>query len=332
MSDTTTAMRQVQSLLERAGHAATEEHGRDACIKAADRLMAKHRLDRAMLNFAKTETIREIISREYDEMKLEEYGYQVNEMRREIFTHTGAKMSTTYWRKSTAVGYEDDLFYAELLWANVYMDIIIKMFPKWEPWRSYEENVHAIKSAGYSWPQTRDMVLPHEPKGLTYQNAGGHLRAAFKRWALKINEPVLPGKQQPINPKHWRDSFIQSYASTLRRRLMMMNADNAKAGEGNELALIKDSDRVRAEFYRLFPDLDPERSRAKEEARRAALTDEERAREDAEREKWLNKKPRKEKVRYANPNAWVAGHKAATNVKLSADKHVGNGRAGEIGG
>lgn len=245
---------------------------------------------------------------------------------------------------ATAVGYEDDLFYAEMLWANVYMDFITKMFPKWEPWRSFDENVYIIKSSGYGWPHVCVEGLRNngadQSGPLTQANSGSKLRTAFKREAKRRGEVVLPGRQQPAVPQLWRDSFAQSYQSTVESRLQTMKWQNREAaGNGSEIALVKDEDRIKAEFWRLFPQYDPEehkrrwaRMDAEEEARRARLTPEELEAEEKEREKeerrWARRKPAKEKQ--ADMRGWNAGNKAGNSVKLSADKNVGNGRMGAL--
>lgn len=334
-------LRTIQNLLERAGHPETPGPEREACQAKADAMMQKHRIERAMLNFDRKDSIREIVARQYDRIDASEYTIAVNSIRQQIFDHAGCK--STYDKGIfTAVGYEEDHFYAGMLWASVHMDFIGKMFPRWEDSKGFDANVYDIKSGGYSWPEVREMGIAKEAFDvsglLTRANAGSKLRTAFKREAKRRGVEVLPGRQQPSNTKLWRDSYAEGYERTLQNRLRVMReAANASSGEQGAIALVRDSDRVLAEFYLLFPHLHPDAQRQRikemrdeEIARRAAMTQEERDAEDREAERRRKMWERLSKPRRADMSGWQAGTRAAANVNLSATQATGTGRAGEL--
>lgn len=321
-------MRKIQSLLERAAHPSTPEHERQTSQEMADKLMAKYRLDRAMLNFKKTDLTREPTHREYGLIDLitkestvsnkdynEEWGIQsqVNWLRSSIYTHAGCR-STSRFQTFTVVGYEEDIFYGDMLWTTIFQDVITKMFPGWRKDVGFDENVFTLKNAGFSWPQVREMGLANEAADrigmLTAENAGSKLRTGYKRHAKKIgyNPPAV----QPRNPGLWRRSFVDSYSSQIQNRIRAMAAANAEsAGKEGEIALIKDADRVRDFFYNLFPDLNPE-NWAKPEP----------IDPDAPKPKLRKSKPHK--AREADIGAWMAGKAAADRVNLNQTKAAGH--------
>lgn len=330
-------LRRIQGLLERAGHAETPEHEREACTAKADALMAKYRIDRAMLNFKHADQAREVVSRTQPRNRMD-YAGLLNGMMTTIFSHSGCRTKIK-WEEMTVVGYEEDIFFGEMLWINVQRDFVTKMFPKWESHRKFDENVFIIKNAGYSWPQVRDMGLEHEAGDgtgkLTEQNAGSKLRTAYKREAKRHGITVASGKQQPMNPKLYRDSFAESYYSRMLSRLAELARENDPGPGEYAIALQTDADRVARYFYELFPDDHPDAMAARnriaaeeERKRRERLSEADRRREDREYERWTKKKP---KIRYADQNGWSAGAKAADQVNLSRSNNVGTGRAGELG-
>lgn len=334
-------MRRIQALLERAGHAATPEAERESCTAKADALMAKYRIERAMLNFSHEAKQREIQHAEVPTPRNGQYDGYLLSMMYAIFEHAGCKAKNG-WDIITIVGYEEDIYYAEMLWATVHMDFIAKMFPKWESSRSFDANVFEIKNAGYGWPEVREMGLAKDAGDghgkLTEKNAGSKLRSAFKREAARRGIQVLPGRQQPANPKLFRDSYVQAYDQILRKRIRDMASANEVPGE-YAVAVQSDADRILAEFYRLFPEAHPDAVRRRQEAAEAArlkrlreMTPEEKREAEKAAKAWermISKKPR---TRFADMRGWEAGTKAAARVNLSGDRNnVGNGRAGELG-
>lgn len=322
----------IQSLLERAGHPGTPEHEREACFEKADQLMAKHRIERAMLNFDRKDKVREIISTAVQFPEGEHAGVMTRILQ-SVFRHSGCKLAYSF-REYTVVGYEEDIFYGEMLWSSIYMDFVRKMYPKWNDEVGFDENVYVIKTAGYSWPQVREMGLAKRAMDrngpLTAENAGSKLRTAFKRHAKSIGQEVLPGKQQPMTPQLWRDSFAEAFAVRIDQRVYALSEKHAPDGQG-AIAIIRDEDRVLQEFYRLFPHLDPEVQKKKEAERRAALTKEERDAEDAYWEKMSRKKAPRMKTRKANMAGWNAGHRAADSVNLNSSDTIASDRQGALG-
>lgn len=334
-------IQKIQALLERAGHPETPEGERIACEDKADVLMTKYRIERAMLNFKRTDTVREITNREFEAVQ-GDFAGTLNYIMYSVFQHSGCR-ATQAWKKITVVGYEEDIFFGEMLWVNIHREFVTRMLPSWSTSRTFDHNVYLLKESGKSWMEI--VYAENEALGVKSTltaKSGSRLRTAYKRWAERIGAEVP--KEQPRNPKLWRESFAQSFEASIYRRLREMKAKRTgeeQATEGAAVALIKDEDRIKAEFYRLFPDRDPENIKkrdaeyeAAEAARRAALTDAERVAEDRQRER--------DRARWARQSAswkpsprdqrgWEAGHNAASSVDLAnGENRVGDGKGRQI--
>jgi len=324
-------LKQVEDLLRLASDENTTIHERELAQIRAEAIMFQNRIDRAMLykNNPGTDK-REVLTREYDAAAAEEFIGVANHMRANIFIHMGC-MAHDRWRKLTVVGYEEDILMAEMLWAQVFLHFTRTVFPRWENHKSFDANVFDLKSAGYSWPYVREEGLKRDAGDqtgkLTAKNAGSKLRTAYKREATRRGEKV---GTQPINFKKWRTSFADAYASRLGQRLRQMKtANEAEAGEAGVLALVSEQDRIKQQFYALFPELNPEvrkrrndEAAAAEEARWNALTPEQQQaelrRRQKEDEKWVRQNSKRSP--YYDDGGWSAGVRAADKADLGQDK------------
>lgn len=282
-------IRKVEALINRANHKDANSEERIACLAKADEIMAKHRLDRAMLFKDGNKPEKEIIVKTVSALPYSPYVGSLTWMRKDILTHCGV-MSRTWQEEVTLVGYEEDIFYAEMLWTSVYMEFTSKLFPKWESHRGFDANVYALKNAGYSWPEVRDFALAENAgdhiSKLTVKNAGSKLRTAFKREAQRNGIEVLPGRQQPANSRAWRDSFVEGFVNTLYGRLAVLSAKAKEAaGEAGEIALISDADRVKHRFWEMYPETHPEAIRRVIEENRASFDRAESEMTEAEKKK-----------------------------------------------
>ena len=156
-----------------------------------------------------------------------------------------------------------------------------------------------------------------------------------------------------------RNSFARSYRSTIESRLEIMREEATKAHDGEQtidadkfaLALRDTKEQVDEEFYRIFPEFDPEVRKRERERREAAaqaaydaLTPAEKAklardqaREDA---KWARRRTRVRanygQVREDPTNrydaaAWERGRQAGQSVNLRADENIDDSKRKGIG-
>lgn len=313
------AMRRIQALLEMATHPGTPQEERENAQDKADALMRKYRLDRAMINFTRVSSeVRDPEVSEYDRINLidensfarmssrdyrEEWGiqFEVNSLRGDVYRHCGTKVANLF-DKMTVVGYQEDIFFGDLLWTTIFQDLVKKMFPIWLESNTFDQNVFALKNAGFSWPQVREMGLERNAKDqtglLTAKNAGSKLRTAYARECKR--QGFVPPEIQPRNPGLWRRSFIDSYASRLRHRFIIARAaNNGDVSPAGTLALVKEEDLLTNKLWELFPQLNPENQPPAEEAVKG------------------KKRLPKLKTRAADESAWAAGYNAANSVNIN---------------
>lgn len=336
-------MRRIQGLLRQAEDPGITDAERTAFMERADQLMAKHRLDRAILfaNMTQNQKVqgREVVVTTVPAMEFSEFLGALMRIRKAVYKHCGCALEDKWYGEAKVVGYQEDIDYASMMFTTVQMEFVRRVFPTWNSALGFDENVHTIKSSGYSWSQVREMGLAHNARDfsgpLTAANAGSKLRVAFKRHAKKIGEVVLPGKQQPMNPQRWRRNFADSFASTIRFRLAEMDRANKEAaGQEGEIALRSEFDNVMDRFWEEFPDQHPDARKAREEKRQKehdewwnSLTDAEKRKH----ERANNKKYRTPSEYMYDEKAWSAGHKAATKVRLTNDGDIADNNRKEIG-
>ncbi|QHB37462.1 hypothetical protein SEA_AIKOY__57 [Mycobacterium phage Aikoy] len=362
-------MSRIMKLLERANHPETPEAEANSCSELAEKLMAQHMIDRMDL---KPEDKSRVIQDKW-EMRVgdagSEFMYHVIDMLKNVVTHCGIRVhpNAPYLKREdgtvdyqtkvfTLVGFPEDMRFAELIWFRVFMGFVTNINPKWDASKPMEENVYALARAGRSWGDIHEAAtkagetLPDLLKG-----GGAKLRDMYKKACAAKGEEYYKTRTHDA----YRATFVRSYDATIRSRLRLMReAANESVSDADKYALaIRDTkERVDEEFYRLFPEYDPEVIRRMREAeafeaacRFAALSPEEQRRvvaeaerEQAESEKrWREREARasrarrnyhnvRERVTY-DSSAWERGRSAANKVNLRNDGQVRDNKKGELG-
>lgn len=295
------------------------------------------------------------------------------------------RKATDYTRKVyQIVGFSEDIAYAERIWFNVFKTFVMNVNPQWDKSKSIDYNAYMFASAGVSWKQ---QVLLAETAGddriewpWRYQGddrnaplyssfqAGSvvdpgnepwgrsihKLRRACKKYSddNKLPYPYAAGAKLRIAS---RNSFARSYRQTIVsrldeiRRLAKEGADHVDSGKF-ALAVRDTAERVDEEFYRLFPEFDPEVQRRRREAEEAeiraawdALSPAEQAEavrrsEEADRA-WARaaakgrrnyRAVREDPADRYDHAAWLRGQKAANSVNLRNDGEVKTEKKKEI--
>jgi hypothetical protein len=288
------------------------------------------------------------------------------------------------------VGFKDDITYAERIWFNVFKTFVTNVNPHWDVSKSLEINAYNFASAGVSWKdqvllaeKAKDTRLewPWRYQNTDPDESDGH---PYTRWSYRVGETMDPGntpwgrsihKLKRACKKHCettgapypyaggsklriatRNSFARAFRATIRSRLDEIRKLATEAEEHVDtgkfaLALVDTRERVDAEFYKVFPEYDPEVRRRKEEQRQAeaqaawdSLTQAERNKIERDRArehaKWArraaNARTRYRAIREdpadrVDHAAWARGTKAAQSVNLRADEEVKDQVRKEIG-
>lgn len=359
-------MSRVMKLLKVAGDPNATESERALAGEHAERMMAQHMIDRMDLTEEeKTEIVKDTWDLATGEAGTK-YSYHVKELMEEVLRHCGIRVNPKQGygmredgrpdygvRRFTIVGFPEDLAYAEAIWFRVYKEFVGNINPQWDPSKSLEDNVYLFVKAGFSWIDTYRIgrKAEHVEWPEEMPNGAPLLRRAYKRALDERGEEFTKTRRREA----YRDSFVKSYSSTIGTRLFDLRR-KAKEYVADEdkfaLALRSTKERVDEEFYRLFPEYDPEVRRKMQEAQDfelacafAALPLDEQERlikQEAERIKRENaaweRSSKRAKGNYRRvreyddyePTAWARGASVANRVNLNNDGEVKEDKKGEL--
>jgi hypothetical protein len=310
-----------------------------------------------------------------------EFDNQILSMMMYILEHCNVRVNSR-WKYSEGqrvyqiVGFKDDITYAERIWFNVFKTFVANVNPHWDVDKSIEWNAYTFASAGVSWKnqvllaeKAKDTRIEwpwryqdedpdadfysrwhagdvFEPNNVPYTKSIHRLKRACKKYSIdnSVPYPYAGGTKLRVAT---RNSFARSYRATISSRLDEIRK-LAQEGAGHvdtgkfALALVDTRQRVDEEFYRVFPEFDPEVRRREQEAETArqqarwdALSDAEKAKiirdRKREDEKW-RKRQATARTRYrairedpadrVDHAAWARGQQAAQSVNLRADEEV----------
>jgi len=322
----------INKLMALAMDGGATEGEREAARQMADRLILKNAIDRAKLG-TPDEKKTDIISETWEMPFSEEFYEQIRSLCSNILWVCDCR-GLFSWRKVTVVGFPEDIAYARGLWMIAFREMAFNLDPAWEAEKSFEKNVYDLVKAGYKW---REIAA----KGNVKWPDNGKLKRAYLKHCHAIGEQA-----QNHTSRHgaFRLSYANSFTSTITRRIQAMrerSMEDVSDSDKAALALIPTMQQVNAEFYRLYPQFDPENLRkqgaeaeAREAARRAAMTQEERDREDAkaakEEARWRKHYERTRNVQH-DEGGWRRGNYVASRVDLSMGKGHINPNRTEIG-
>lgn len=336
----------VAKLFERADHPSTPEHEAAACRERAESIMRENRISQAMLHL--TDEQKRVFEQYIVPAKwgVVSWGTQ-HSIAVAVFEHAGCQVKTLYGAKETAhvVGYPADVFYGKVLFERAIAELEETLNPQWRAGMSDEQNIFRIKNSGKTWAEVAEEFA--ENKDLEKIPAVQSVMYRYDKWTKLVGVERL---RQTRRHDAYRNSLQESFSSTLYSRL----EDLRRRAEGQEepgeyaIAIVKDEDALREEFYTLFPEMRPKsaeereafwseyrakeaaRARAEEE-RRAKLTDKQRAAEDAQRER-AERRAEREYQAYRERNrkdaaGWTVGNHAAKRVRVRLDDEMSTGKA-----
>lgn len=315
-------LNKIRGLLEKAERTEFEAE-RDSFLAHAQRLMDQHRIDEALLSYKKGPESAAPISYEIDlpSSKFQDKKYSLLYY---IGEHCGVRTVWSAGGKGVMVGMQSSIEMAELLYTLAVLEFDSRIDPTWDSEKSFDANVKALQEAGKKWVQIAHIANRNGGNPRTGMPGsttdGSWLKTAYRRECARLGEEP---RRQTQRHDAYQESFSSSFVATIYNRLEKMRRDaDEERGEavGKLPAIMSEQDRVNAEFWRLFPHLHPTRqkeareaARAREEQRRARMSQAERDAEDKARAKWLSKPVRTTTYDEAG---WDAGNRAAQRVDL----------------
>jgi hypothetical protein len=180
------------------------------------------------------------------------------DMIRSIAEHVGVRLHNIYagfdtgnrTLRTTMVGFEGDLDYAELLWTSAHLMFATKIDVRWDPSLSVDENIYRMRAAGH---KRKDIA---EAAGWDGNKASDRskVQRIYTREVAKRGE-VMAAAGLGFNSNHYRESYAQAFVNTLRWRLR--KARNATDSNGGALVLGNRDKAIEDAFYDLFPQMRP---------------------------------------------------------------------------
>lgn len=148
-------LERVQKLLALAEHPNTPEAEAELALAQANSLINKHAIDEALLRMSQTlEQRRAPEKRRIVVASGTGMGIALSALRSILHD-----MARTY-RCSIAIdgaynadiyGASEDVAWVEMLFMSTYYQLLLKINPKWDTEKSYDENVYNFKVAGFAW-------------------------------------------------------------------------------------------------------------------------------------------------------------------------------------
>jgi hypothetical protein len=370
-------MTTIMNLLNLAADENASPHERELAAQRAERLMEKHMIDRMDLKpEEKSKIACDTWELHVNEMgdTYYEYAYNMQMLMEDVLTHCGCRLNYNYTRVDgntrsfKVVGFPEDLMYAERVWFRTYKEFVMNINPQWLPGRDkLGQNCYNFLKSGVKWEKIWRLAFKYQQdmretsRGWAYLTASGRTREIPDPYTTKY-APMLKAatkeycasigiEYQAHTQRHeaYRTSFARSFSSEIGYRLQR-HREEAKQAKGDQtgvdsdrfaIALRDTKEQVDEEFYKLFPEFDPEvRKRQQQAAEEQAVIDflnmtpEEQAyviQAEAEKEaKYQKARARARRnygrVREARNNidesAWQRGQDAARKVDLSNASEV----------
>lgn len=378
MTSSENIMSKIMKLLERAEHEGTPPEEAESCRAKADTLMAQHQIDRMDLKPEEKSRIKTDIW-EINVGTNDEFRSTLLALLETVLRYCGIRINPKWQfgkdangatdldrRLYTIVGFPEDIAYAERIWFRVFKEFIGNLRPHWELKDSIEANAYNLCSAGIEWQQMvlmandagdeRIPVSEMEPspdwRGIRKPVKGNRplikgikmLRDGYKAECERRGESYDYTRGRKTR-EAYRTSFARSFNSTISQRLQEMRRKAKETVSDQDkfsLAVIDTKEKVDAEFYRLFPEYDPEVRRRMQQAATdeqiaafLAMSPEEQAyviREVERDEARWRRASNRNRVSYGrvreNPydnvesTAWARGRSAAAKVNLRDDGEV----------
>lgn len=337
----------INSLLRRAEHPNTTPEEAQACQEKAEALMQKYRLEEAELHL--TEEQKRVFEKKvYNRTTVDGWRFasEFGGLVVSVAEHTNCYFTYSTEDKGYVIlGYPHDVFYADVLIQRAVQAYNELIYPTWNDTYSLERNIHRLKTSGSTWEEVL-YSLPNE----TYKEV-----LAKYKWPLDFLERSFRKyeKQMGLEPatftrRHqaYQDTLRKSFRRRLDDRLYDLkkkaSQDEGLVSERDRLAvaIVKDEDALKQEFYRLFPNHSPEAQKKRREEMEKEMADRQSAfnalseeEQKKVREEEAKKRAREKKEwrefqerNRPDPAAWSAGTEAADRVRLSLNDEIKDNR------
>lgn len=360
----------VAALLAIAEHPNTGEHEADTALRQANKLIAKHSIEEAMLRQAQTLTERRTLARKTITVGAGEFSPYLRTILLSIADAN--RCSAALSGGSVEVfGADEDIAWIETVFSMIRLQLLLKINPKWDADKALAENIYNFKVAGFKWVDINTVSMNNGNPSMestkvaaAWSSAEGwhdaacgtgfyhKMLGAYKRHAKLIGD-VTPVTTQ--NQQAYRLSYAESFRSTMVDRFRTMAEEAAEEMDtipGAAMVMVSHKEEANRMMWDAFPNLDPEvqerrnaeymeRQREAAEARQTMLD----AMTPAARQAFLEKEEARERKLDAQSRAYwkknsftydasarAKGAQAAKSIDLSrkAGAAYGSSAKGEL--
>lgn len=333
----------VAALLAIAEHPNTGEHEADTALRQANKLIARHAIEEAVLRQAQTIGQRRALSHRVVHVGAGEFSAYLTTV---LFAAAEANRCSVAQMSGSieAFGAEEDIAWVETLFSMIRLQFMLKINPKWDESKPLDENIYNFKVAGNKWATINDIAMQHgNPSMENTKTAaawtgdkGWHdvemgtgyfhkMFNAYKRYAKKIGDDTPVATQ---NQQAYRLSYAESFRATMVLRFRSMAEEAAEEMDsipGAVLVMVSQKEESNRMMWDAHPHLDPEvqkrqqaewaeQERKEAEARQEKLD----AMTSQERQKFLEKEEAEVRRRAKADRAWYNKHYKTYSYDSSA--------------
>lgn len=271
---------QVRRLLAYANNPSTPPAEREQMLDEANKKMAKHAIDQAILDATRTSQEKRKPTRKHIQLFDPNFEYS-SEFYAVITAMCSVNRCRYAWHSDsvTVVGMQEDVDWVELLWLNTFLYFSSKINPRWDVNLPLQQNIFNHKHSGMKWKEIYELAHRLQPEALPedlrYEmrfipNKCGWMKTMYHRECKR--QEVAPVGTQTFAA--YKLTFTNHFCWEVKVRLEAMAAAN-KATEdetsGSAVALFDVSKLIDEEFFRIFPMLHPEeKARTRELLRKNA--------------------------------------------------------------
>jgi len=263
-------LRRVRGLIAKAN--ATEfEAERESFLAKADQLMEKYAIDQALLLLHDDKKAKIVERRDMDVSwytELKGIDYDVRQRIHWLWTYCvtfcRCYTSSSVWNhkelKQAVYGMPSDLSYLELLFTDLFLQMSLRLKPKFDPSLSLGHNVYNAKNAGMKytdiaiWAGRPEWVIPNGTGGVKTNDKGAMKRAYDRHLAAHHPDE----ERIRMHPTTWALSFMDGYVATIKRRFDEMQGQRQESSSNSMALAVRDiREQAREALFDDFPELRP---------------------------------------------------------------------------
>jgi hypothetical protein len=263
----------VAKLLAIAEHPNTGEHEADVALSQANRLIAKHAIEEAVLRQAQSIGQRRALERKSIVVGGGEFGPYLSTVL-QAAAEANRCSCAGFYSNVEVFGASEDIAWIETLFSMIRLQFLLKINPKWDESKTFDENVYNFKVAGYKWKDIDAVSMEHGNEttegtktvrdywtGEDIETGSGYYHKALRAYRRHAK---LIGDDNPVstqNQQAYRLSFAESFRSTMAERFRRMAEEAQEEMDtipGAAIVMVSQKEEANRMMWDAFEYMDPE--------------------------------------------------------------------------